>query len=508
MTSQLRCQTCRDKPILSDQDAVVAVIHVMGGHVVQEEVALKSIIDTDRQRKDYGDVTSLAASIKQFGVIQPIVLQEPVIASDGQPIGSGLVLVAGGRRLAALRHLGWTTLHHGKEYVWRGEDLSTPEGNLRLQAVELEENLRRKDLAWPEVILAKQRLFALMQSLHGEGKGYGGGRSGVNSGFSLRKLAEMLGENSGVTSRDLQLAGFLVSHPSLAKMPTKADALRKLGVAVTVAAMQTLAKTSQVPASNTTTGKANKSGGDALTTVGAVSSGPHTTASAPVSDERWVLYEGRFQDSIQMVSDNSVDLVATDLPYNIGLGTASASHSAGLGQFDDSDLDIVGLCADVAVESFRVMRDNRFAVFFYGMAYHQVLYDSLVTAGFIVDVYPFIWLRDRSAPPDGFARYSKTYDPAFIASKGTPRFIRPNLCNSMAVPSVRGPERLHAAQKPVAVMQKFIEDMTTPNCVVLDMFAGAGTTGVAALRTGRKAILFELTKPNCVLIRAQLGSIP
>jgi DNA modification methylase len=226
---------------------------------------------------------------------------------------------------------------------------------------------------------------------------------------------------------------------------------------------------------------------------------------APVSDERWILHEGRFQDGIISVASGSTDLVLTDLPYNIGLGDSSASHSAGLGGFSDSNLDIDSLCCEVAVESFRVLRDNRFAVFFYGMAYHQVLYDALTLAGFSVDVYPFVWLRDRSAPPDGFARYSKTYDPALIASKGTPRFVRPNLPNTLAVPSVRGPERLHAAQKPTAVMQKFIEDMTTPGCVVLDMFAGAGTTGEAALRTGRKAILFELEPANCVLIKSRLG---
>jgi|SRR5690348_1129920 len=141
------------------------------------------------------------------------------------------------------------------------------------------------------------------------------------------------------------------------------------------------------------------------------------------------------------------------------------------------------------------------------MNYHQVLYDALTTAGFSVDVYPFIWLRDRSAPPDGFARYSKTYDPALIASKGVPRFIRPNLPNSIAIPSVRGGDRLHAAQKPFDLMQKFILDTTTEGCVVLDMFAGSGTTGEAALRNKRKAILFELERHNCVLIKSRLGAV-
>jgi adenine-specific DNA-methyltransferase len=503
MTSQLRCLTCPNQPIISNIDPTgqtVILIHIAGGHIVQEEVLVKDVIDTDRQRKDYGDVADLARSIKQFGIIQPMVIaQRP----------NGIELVAGGRRLAACRSLGIVNLVHARDFVWRDE-LSDDSGNLQLQTVELEENLRRKDLAWHETVLAKNRLFELMKSIHGEGKGFGGGRSGVNSGFSLRKLSEMLGENSSVTSRDLQLAGFLAKHPMLAKLPTKADAMRKLGVAITTAAMQNLAKTSQINPSRPASAAGNfKGSGLAASSVAAESIGSIQDDAAPVTpqDKRWTLYDGRFEDNIQQVSDTSVDLICTDLPYNIGLGTSSASHSAGLGTFTDDSLDIVQLCADVAVESYRVMRNDRFAVFFYGMNYHQVLYDSLVTAGFTVDVYPFIWLRDRSAPPDGFARYSKTYDPAFVVSKGTPRFIRPNLPNSLAVPSVRGPERLHAAQKPVAIMQKFIEDMTTPNCVVLDMFAGAGTTGVAALRCKRKAILFELEPANCVLIRAQLGSI-
>ena len=457
-------------------------------------VAISNIKDDNRQRKDYGDLESLINSIKQFGIIQPIVLQRN---SNGHPH----LLVAGGRRLAALRRIGTIDLRHGKEFIWRDEDLQAPDGNLRLQAVELEENLRRKELSWPEHIAAKARLFELMQSIHGAGKGFGQGKSSSFDGFSLRKLAAMLGENPSVTSRDLELAGFVKSHPSLASLPTKADAVRKLGVAITVAAMQKIASKTQVgapPQSSTKIGIVDESQ--------TISNGDLVEVPIPFPKaERWVLYEGPFQSSIDCVGDSTVDLVLTDLPYNIGLGDSTAAHGAGLGGFCDTELDIVSLCSDVAVEAWRTLRDNRFGVFFYGSNYYQVLVDALTTVGFTVDPYPFIWHRDRSAPPDGFARYAKTYDPALIASKGVPRFVRPNQSNLISVPSCRGAERLHAAQKPLGIMQKFIEDCTTPDCVVLDMFAGAGTTGEAALRTKRKAILFELEPANCVLIRARLG---
>ena len=457
--------------------------------MIAEQLQIDDIVIDDRVRKDYADLQGLIESIRRFGIIQPIVLQRR---------GHDAVLVAGGRRLAALRKSNFKYLTHGKEYIWRDEDLSTSSGNIRLQAVELEENLRRSDLTWSEVILGKQKLFALMRSIHGEATM---GRN--NEGFGVRSLAAMLGENPSTTSRDLELAGFVEKHPLLAKLPTAADARRKLGVAVTVAAMQSLAKTSTVQSVSGTRSVAS--------VVGAETSfeAPFTAISAPELstpvEERWILYNGRFQDNIPMVDDNSVDLICTDLPYNIGLGDSSASHSAGLGGFSDSDIDIAVLYSDVATQSYRVLRDNRFAVFFFGMSYYEVFRETLTAAGFTVDPYPFIWLRDRTAPPDGFARYSKTWDPALIASKGVSRFIRPNQGNSLAVPSVRGTERLHAAQKPVSIMQKFIEDCTTPGCVVLDMFAGAGTTGEAALKTGRKAILFELEEPNCILIRSRLG---
>lgn len=52
-------------------------------------------------------------------------------------------------------------------------------------------------------------------------------------------------------------------------------------------------------------------------------------------------------------------------------------------------------------------------------------------------------------------------------------------------------ERVHTAQKPLPLMLDLVADFTDPDEVILDPFAGSGTTGVAALRLGRKVILIE-----------------
>jgi ParB family transcriptional regulator, chromosome partitioning protein len=52
-------------------------------------------IDRRRIRKDLGDIASLAESIKELGLLQPI-----VVFADGR-------LIVGERRLRAVRLLGW-----------------------------------------------------------------------------------------------------------------------------------------------------------------------------------------------------------------------------------------------------------------------------------------------------------------------------------------------------------------------------------------------------------------
>lgn len=52
-------------------------------------------------------------------------------------------------------------------------------------------------------------------------------------------------------------------------------------------------------------------------------------------------------------------------------------------------------------------------------------------------------------------------------------------------------EALHPTQKPVKLIEELIKTFSNPGDTVLDSVAGSGTTGIAALNTDRKAILFE-----------------
>jgi DNA modification methylase len=49
----------------------------------------------------------------------------------------------------------------------------------------------------------------------------------------------------------------------------------------------------------------------------------------------------------------------------------------------------------------------------------------------------------------------------------------------------------HPTQKPLALIEKLVRDFTDPGDLILDPFAGSGTTGVAAIRLGRRFIGWE-----------------
>jgi len=58
-------------------------------------------------------------------------------------------------------------------------------------------------------------------------------------------------------------------------------------------------------------------------------------------------------------------------------------------------------------------------------------------------------------------------------------------------------EKLHPSQKPVDLLKYLIESYSQPNDTILDFTAGSGSTGVAALETGRNFVGIEKDETFC-----------
>ena len=93
-----------------------------------------------RIRKEMGDISALADSMKRFGQISPIVVTKKN------------VLIAGGRRLEAAKALGWSSIN---AIVAEISDEAT------FLEYELEENIQRKDFAPEEAEEGARKLLRL-----------------------------------------------------------------------------------------------------------------------------------------------------------------------------------------------------------------------------------------------------------------------------------------------------------------------------------------------------------
>lgn len=62
----------------------------------------------------------------------------------------------------------------------------------------------------------------------------------------------------------------------------------------------------------------------------------------------------------------------------------------------------------------------------------------------------------------------------------------------------------HPTAKPVALLEYLIRTYTNEAETILDPFAGSGSAGIAAMRTGRKAVLIELEERFCELAAKRL----
>lgn len=90
-----------------------------------------------------------------------------------------------------------------------------------------------------------------------------------------------------------------------------------------------------------------------------------------------------------------------------------------------------------------------------------------------------VWDKRRGTTTNDFADCEIAW-----SNLGQPARCIPHLWNGMLRDSERGVPRVHATQKPIEVMEWCLK-FVPANAGILDPFMGSGTTGVAAVRSGR-----------------------
>jgi adenine-specific DNA-methyltransferase len=187
-----------------------------------------------------------------------------------------------------------------------------------------------------------------------------------------------------------------------------------------------------------------------------------------------------------------VDFVLTDPPYLVNYRDRKGRTVAN----DNDPAWLVPAFREV----FRVLRDDSLCVSFYGWQAIGQFDAAWREAGFR-PVGHLVFAKDYASS----ARFtSMRHESAYVLAKGRPALPHTALPDVLPFPYTGN--RLHPTQKPVAPLRTVIEAFTTPGQLVLDPFAGSGSTLMAAQACDRNWLGIELDAQHMATARGRLAA--
>jgi adenine-specific DNA-methyltransferase len=174
----------------------------------------------------------------------------------------------------------------------------------------------------------------------------------------------------------------------------------------------------------------------------------------------------------------SADFVVTDPPYI----TRYRDRSGRTVPNDDNDAWLKPAFAQM----YRVLARDSFCVSFYGWPCADRFLAAWRAAGFRV-VGHFVFPK-RYTSARKFLRYQ--HECAYLLAKGDPR--PPQSPPPDVIAWRYTGNRLHPTQKPLSILTPLIEAFSLPGGLVLDPFAGSGSTLLAARSLDRRYVGIEL----------------
>ena len=395
------------------------------------KIKISSIVVEDRARTDFGEVGELAQSIKERGLLHPIILD-------------GLKLIAGERRLRAHELLKLDTIECNQL-----SNLSP----LEQKEIELAENKHRKNLNWQEECKLVEEILALKQEKDPSYK-------------ASEDLTLDTGKSGPTIFKQLALAKGIDKYPELAKEKDQANAYRKLQ-----RLQEKDLRKLMVEAGGVTIDEVKELG----RTIG------------DITIRNMDCVEG-----IKLIKDNSIDLLITDFPFGVDLDKNYDFQKSWDTVYKDTTSGLLDyLLPNLAQEFERVLKPGAHFYIFFPSLFYQEFY-SVLSKFLTVQKIPLIW--DKRTGGTSFRPYSiytPNYEPIWYGWKGKEarKLSKPGKCmlnfDNMT-------KKVHPAEKPLRLIEYLIGQSSIEGECILETFSGSGVTMEACMKLNRKGIAFEL----------------
>jgi ParB/RepB/Spo0J family partition protein len=425
------------------------------------EIPLHSIeIPPARQRRDLGDIEGLANSILKSGLLQPIIV-------NGE--NGNYVLVAGERRLRAHQHLGWPFIE--------AIPLSTLSPEQRV-LIELEENIRRKQLSWQEEVRAIREYARIARA--------------DESDASLEKIGKVLNITGPSLSAMISVAEAMEDMPSLAEANSWSSAYSTLRIK-NAKALDSAFEELLVDAEPEITfplvvekpllQKAEETAQRPSTPVTLPLPPPVRTSpfSAEVAD--FALWAKEYKGK-------RFNFIHCDFPYGQNMDSANLQNSANRWEeegkrYDDSPELFDRLCRAFFDHQEAFRAESAHCIFWLAHKNYGKLASRFTHYGWTVCETPLIWHKTDNAgiAPDVRRWPRRTYEIAVFASFGDRKIAKVKAA-SYAGPTTK---EHHLSEKPLEMLSHFFEMVVDEHTEILDPTCGGGTALRAAKALGARS---------------------
>lgn len=186
----------------------------------------------------------------------------------------------------------------------------------------------------------------------------------------------------------------------------------------------------------------------------------------------------------------SVDLVLTDPPYGCNYRDRAGRRVANDNRTDWLEPAFAGVA--------RLMKPDSLCVSFYG--WHVV--DTFMAAWRAAGLRPVAHLVFPKRYASRVGTFEARHEQAYVLAKGHPKVPSPI---ADVLPWAYTGNRLHPTQKPTEALTPIIAALTRPGDLVLDPFAGSGSTLMAAAGLGRRFVGIELDAGHVGTARRRLA---
>jgi len=395
-----------------------------------------------RARSDLGDITSLAETIKEKGVLQPITVTPE------------FELLAGERRVTAAREAGLVQI---PALIRRKEDI------IDAKEIELIENIWRKDFTWDE----QAELVRAIDTMCRERK----------VDWSLRKTAQLLDKGLGSVSREIQLAKALEVFPELRQYDNASDALKVIKNLEEQAIVDEMHRRQNVAVA---TGSLEKGISEML----------------KMAQKNYHDGEDTFKGLAAMRSDGNVHIIECDPPYGIDLTEQKQSKdsvTSNVHTYNEITRDAYPqFLTKLARELYRVANPNCWLIFWFGPTWQHEVLTSLREAKWEVDEIPAIWAKTQGQTNQPEMYLARGYEPFYLARKGRPVMAKRGRLNVFNYSGLS--KKYYPTERPVALIQDILETMGVVMQHVLVPFLGSGATLRAAYNLGISGHGWDISK--------------